>query len=504
VLQLMHSFRGYSPPADILDAVRHGQIGAFCLFAYNVESPAQLRELTDALRRATQDGGQLPPIMGIDQEGGQLIAVTGGATELPGNMALGATRSPELAAQAGYVLARELLAMGLNLNFAPSLDVNVNPANPVIGIRSFGDNPQLVADLGTAMIHGMQAQGVIATAKHFPGHGDTAIDTHADLPEVTHRLERMESVELLPFRAAIKAGVGAIITAHVVFSALDPDNPATVSPLVLDGFLRREMGFNGLIITDAMDMHAVAQRGQEQSVRDALTAGVDLALLGHLPDQLGMMARLKPLARADALARIEIARQAIPRTLPSFDVIGCAEHQQIAQTIADQSITLVRDSGQLPLRPAPDDQIAVITPQPVDLTPADTSSLVRITLADAIQRRHPRVQALELPYQAAPSDIQNILRATEQAKVVIVGTITADRDPVQAELVRALYQRGQWPIVVALRTPYDLVEFPMIDTYLCAYGIRPVTMEAVVRVLFGEIAARGVLPCALPGMLVGQ
>ncbi len=502
MLQLMHSFRGYAPPTDVLDAVRRGYIGAFCLFAYNVESPTQLRQLTDSLRHAAHEGGQLPPILGIDQEGGQVIAVTGGATELPGNMALGATRSPELAEKAGYVLARELLAMGVNLNFAPSLDVNVNPANPVIGIRSFGDNPQLVADLGTAMIRGMQAAGVIATAKHFPGHGDTAIDTHLSLPEVAHTLDRMEAVELLPFRAAIKAGVGAIITAHMVFSALDPDNPATVSPIVLDSFLRHTLGFSGLIITDAMDMHAVAQRGAEVSVRDALNAGVDLALLGHLPDQLGMMERMKSLVRPDALARIEKARQAIPQTLPPFDVIGCTEHQQIAQTIADQSITLVRDSGQLPLRPGPDDRIIVITPQPVDLTPADTSSQVQMTLTDAIQRRHPHVQSFELPYQATLVDIQNILQATADAKIVIVGTISVDRNTAQADLVQALYQRGQSPIVIALRTPYDLVDFPMIETYLCAYGIRPVTMEAVARVLFGEIEARGVLPCALPGMAV--
>jgi beta-N-acetylhexosaminidase len=499
--QLMHSFEGRAAPPAILEAVQRGEIAAFCLFAgLNVDSPGQLRELTESLRQAAQHGGHLPPLIGIDQEGGQLIAVTGGATELPGNMALGATRSAALAEQAGRVLGLELLAMGLNMNFAPSLDVNVNPANPVIGTRSFGDDPALVATLGTALIRGLQSTGVLAAAKHFPGHGDTSIDTHDSLPVIAHSLERINAVELVPFRAAIQAGVDAIITAHILFSALDNVNVATLSPMVLDRFLRRELGFKGLIITDAMDMRAVAQRGRIQSVSAALQAGVDLVLLGHMTDQLALIEAMRPLVRPDAVARIQTAQAKAPLSLPSPDVIGCAEHRQIAQTIADQSITLVRDSGCLPLRPAPGTSIAVITPHPMDLTPADTSSAVRITLAEAVARRHRNVQAYELPHQATDEAISAILQATAQADVIIMGTISAERDPGQVALIRALIERGQMPIVAALRTPYDLVSLPRIETYLCAYGIRPVTMEAVARVLFGEIEARGILPCAIPGL----
>ncbi len=498
--QLMHSFAGSAPPEDVLAAVRRGEVTGFWLFGSNLESPAQLRELTDTLRRAAQDGGQLPPLLAIDQEGGQLIAMTGGATELPGNMALGATRSAALAEQAGYVLGRELLAMGVNMNFAPSLDVNVNPANPVIGIRSFGDDPALVAELGTALIRGTQATGVLATAKHFPGHGDTASDTHDSLPVIPHSMERLNAVELLPFRAAIDAGVGAVMTAHVLFSALDSQSAATLSTRVLDGFLRREMRFGGIIITDAMDMHAVSQHGGEEAVRRALLAGVDLALLGHLPDHLGMGRRMPPV-RPDSLARIQSVQARFPKELPSLDIVGCAEHQAVAQAIADASITAVRSQGRLPLQPAPDDLIAVITPRPVDLTPADTSSRVRIALADAIQRRHRCVQAFELPSQAEADEVRAILEATEQAKTIVVGTISVNGDPGQVDLVQGLVQRGQSPIVVALRTPYDLLAFPSVSTYLCAYGIRPASMEAVARVLFGEIEARGVLPCAIPGLL---
>lgn len=498
--QLMHSFTGHEAPPAYLDAVRSGAVATFCLFAgMNVATPAQLRDLNESLHRAAEEGNQPPPLIGIDQEGGQLIAIRGGATELPGNMALGATRSPELAEQAGRVLGYELRAMGLNLNFAPSVDVNVNPANPVVGTRSFGADPTLVAELGAAMIRGTQSAGVIATAKHFPGHGDIQVDTHHELPTVAHPMERIQAVELHPFRTAITSGVQAIMSAHILFPEMDTERPATISRAIMDGYLRRDMGFDGLIITDAMDMHAVAQFGAVNSVRMALEAGVDLALLGHLPGQLDMIEPLQAAARPASVQRIVAAQQRVGGSWPNLDVVGCAQHQQIAQAIADRSITLVRGAAQLPLRPGPEDTIAVITPQTANLTPADTSAAVEIDLAEAIRRRHGRTTAYTMPRNAPDATISAILIATRSAATVVMGTIAAEQDPAQAALVKAIHALGQRLIVVSLRTPYDLVAFPDINTYLCAYGVRPVTTEAIARVLFGEIQATGVLPCPIPG-----
>ncbi len=496
----MHSFHGYTPPEDVLAATRRGEIRAFCLFTHaNVSSPAQVRALTDALYRAAQEGGQPPPLIGIDQEGGQLMAIAGEATDIPGNMALGATHSPELAEQAGRVLGRELLAMGINLNFAPVLDVNINPENPVVGTRSFGDDPALVAELGVAMIRGMRAEGILTAVKHFPGHGDTDTDTHHTSPTIVHSVERMETVELRPFQAAIEAGTDAVMTAHVIFSALDAERPATISPAVLSGLLRRDMGFTGLIITDAMDMYAVARYGAEESVRAALAAGADLALLGHLTDQLALSRRLNNLKRPDSAARIRAAQDRIPRDRPSLEIVGCPEHRRVARQIAERAITLVRGGERLPLRPGPEDMIAVITAQSVDLTPADTSSAVRIALDEAIRRRHPRTTSLEMPRQAPEQTVAAVLHAAAAADIVIVATTAADSDPGQAALVRELHARGKSPVVIALRTPYDLRAFPMIEVYLCAYSVRPVSTEAAARVLFGEIPATGLLPCAIPG-----
>ena len=490
------------PPPEVLDAVRRGEIGAFCLFNFNVVSPAQLRALCLALYQAAEEGGYPPPIIGIDQEGGQLIAVAEGATELPGNMALGATRSPELAEAAGRVLGRELLAMGVNMNFAPALDINSNPNNPGIGIRSFGDNPELVSELGRATIRGMQAEGVLATAKHFPGLGDTATDSHFGLPVVEHSLERMRAVELVPFRDAIEAGVEVLMTGHIVFSALD-ERPATLSRPVLQGLLREEMGFEGLLITDAMDMNAVSREGTLPSVEAALQAGNDLVLLAHVPNQLSLISQTRHLINADSVARIQHAREHLPRELPPLAVVGGEEHRQIAQQIADRAMTIVRDNGRLPLHLNPEDRLVVVTVQTADLTPADTSSKVRVGLASAISRRHANTEAVEIPMNAGENTIRAVLRFLEDADQIIVGTISADHDLGQTALIRALCDRGQQPIVVSLRTPYDCVSLPMVQTYLCAYSIRPVATEAVARVLFGEIEATGVLPCALPGLAVG-
>ncbi len=500
--QMMLSFEGTTAPPAILDAVERGEVASFCLFGhYNGGSPAEVRALTESLIRAARAGGLPAPIIGIDQEGGQLMALTEDVTELPGNMALGATRSPALAEQAGRLLGLELRAMGINLNFAPSADVNVNAANPVVGTRSFGEDPEVVADLSAAMVRGIQSAGIGATAKHFPGHGDVDLDSHFDLPVVSHPRERLHAIELRPFRAAIAAGVRAVMTAHVLYPALDPERPATLSRPILDGLLRGELGFGGVIITDAMDMAPVARYGALESARMALSAGADLVLLAHLPDQLALVRETLPTTDPGAAARIHALRVALDGPLPDLDVVGCADHRAIAQTIADRSITLVRDAGRLPLRPGPDELIAVITPETRNLTPADSSAHVRIRLAEAIRARHPRTEAHELRRSAG--EVGELLAAVEAADLVVVGTISAEADPEQAALVRGLMARGQRVIVVSLRTPYDLVAFPEAPTYLCAYSIRDVSTEAVARALFGEIRPMGVLPCAIPGVAAG-
>jgi beta-N-acetylhexosaminidase len=479
--------------------VRRGEIASFCMFTYNFETVAQFRRLNESIYAAAKEGGLPPPIIGIDQEGGQLIPIRDGATLLPGNMALGATGSTELAYAAGRMLATEMLAVGCNLVFAPVMDLNNNPDNLAVGIRAFGDRPADVARMGVALIAGMQSAGVIASAKHFPGHGDTSTDSHFGVPVVNKPRAELDENELYPFREAVRNGTWSVLTGHLLFPALDPENVATASRRMLTGLLREEWGYDGLIITDAMDMHAINRIGKRESVRAVLEAGIDLVLMAHLTEQLEMTTEMMHLENAASRVRIQQARERAPLELPSLDVIGSSEHEAVAQAIADTSITTVRDGRQLPLRPTPETQIAVITVRPTNITPADTSEGEKINLAETIQARHPRVTALEFDYQAPIRDINPILEASENADIVIVGTVCADQDETQAVLVRELHRRGKQPIVISMRTPYDVRAFPEIDTYLCAYSYRPVTTEAIARVLFGEIEARGVLPCTIPG-----
>jgi beta-N-acetylhexosaminidase len=493
----MVSFRGFEAPDWILDGIRNGSIPAVCLFAYNVASLAQLRDLNLALRDAAASGGLPPPIIGIDQEGGQLMAVTGGATELPGNMALGATRSAELAHAAGRILGLELLALGCNLNFAPVLDLATRPENNVVGLRAFSDSAGLVSELGAAQLRGLQETGLLATIKHFPGHGDTELDSHHVTPQINLTLAEMLAHELLPFRAAIAADAAALITAHVLYPQLD-DQPATHSAVILKDLLRGQLGFEGLVITDALDMQAIAGTSGFERSHKALQAGADLALLGHLPGQQQLVRQLAEVSDAESVARVAAVRAGLPRELPDLDTVGCAEHQAVAQRIADASVTLLRGcSATLGIRP--DERLLLVSVLAGDLTPAETSSGIRLQLAQQLARRHAGTVELVLDYAADGAALRELLQAVDdyQPHKVVVATVNASSDPSQVTFLRELVRRGHDPAVVMLRSPLDAKSLPFVSTLLCTYGRRSVQTEAAARVLFGELQPTGRLPISL-------
>src|SRR5690606_37834621 len=253
---------------------------------HNVESAAQVRALTRRLQQATADAQpdteRLPLLIAADQEGGQLLALGQETTPFPGNMALGATGDPGLARRVGQAMGREMAAMGVNVNYAPVCDVNSNPQNPNVGIRAFGDDPELVARFSAAMIGGLQSAGVAATAKHFPGNGDSDIDPHYGVPVLSQDRAALEAGPFRPFQAAIDAGVRLIMSAHVALPALTgrADVPATLQREIMHDLLRDELGFQGLIISDAMDMAAISQgAGQIIDAIAALRAGIDVLLL---------------------------------------------------------------------------------------------------------------------------------------------------------------------------------------------------------------------------------
>ncbi len=274
-------FNGTSPSREILEMVRRGVYGVI-LFSRNVESAEQVAELVAELKRAA---GR-PLLVSVDQEGGRVarLRASHGFTEVPPMRALGQTKDAELARKVGALFARELRAVGIDQDFAPVVDVDTNPKNPVIADRSFSRDPAEVARLATAFAEGLQGAGVAGCAKHFPGHGDTSQDSHEHLPRLSHALERLEAVELLPFRALARAGIASVMTAHVVFEALDAGRPATLSRPVMN-LLREKCGFTGCAISDDLDMKAVADHFPlEESVPGALDAGVDALILCQKPE----------------------------------------------------------------------------------------------------------------------------------------------------------------------------------------------------------------------------
>ncbi|WP_240636838.1 beta-N-acetylhexosaminidase [Paenibacillus silvae] len=280
---LLCGFHGTEPEGEVEKLLRGYPIGGVVYFARNVVSPEQVERLSSGLQDIAQASGNVPLWVAIDQEGGMVARITQGIALMPGQMAIAAAGSMQYAYEAARISGMELKSMGINMNFAPVLDVNNNANNPVIGVRSFGESPEAVAEFGAATIAGFQNAGIAATAKHFPGHGDTDTDSHLDLPVITHDKARVNRVELEPFRAAIVEGVDAMMSAHIYFPALEPERlPVTLSHSVLTGLLRKELGYEGMIVTDCMEMNAIAVHyGTVDAAVLAVEAGADMVLISH-------------------------------------------------------------------------------------------------------------------------------------------------------------------------------------------------------------------------------
>ena len=492
--------------ADDAATLRDCRLAGVVLFADNIGTPEETRALTARVQELCGRAGQ-PAIVAVDQEGGRVQRLGPPATSFPSAMALGATGSAAHAERWGYATARELRALGITMNFAPVLDVNNNAANPVIGTRSYGERPAEVARLALAAAAGLRAGGVAATAKHFPGHGDTGTDSHYDLPTIAGDRARLDAVELPPFRAAIAAGFPAIMTSHIIFPALDPDGlPCTLSPRLLGGLLREELGFEGVIVSDAMNMRAIADRwgiaegavrfiaaggdlvepiGEERAVHAALVAAVESGRIGA--------ARLTDARARVAALRAWLAMQGAAD--PAW--LGAAEHRQWAATIARDALTLLRDdAGLLPLRR--DARLAVLELTHQWTLLDDDKRPTRGPLAAALATQFPHLPDVTLDgHEPRPTEIAAARAAVADADVVIVGTRATNRFPAQAAFVRDLLALGRPTVAVALADPYDALAYPAAPTALATYGADPAILTALGAVLTGDERPRGRLPVTL-------
>ncbi|WP_449355254.1 glycoside hydrolase family 3 protein [Virgibacillus natechei] len=491
------------------EVIENYHIGGVIYFNWtdNIGTPIdteQVNVLSNDLQEIAMDQrGEIPLFISTDQEGGIVQRVTSPGTVFPGNMALGATRSQGYAAESAGILGEELRSLGINMNFAPVADVNINPENPVIGVRSFGENPDLVSRLSVAQVNAYREENVIASAKHFPGHGDTAVDSHYGLPIINHDLETLHEVDLKPFKAAIEAGIDSIMTAHIVVPALDDSGlPATLSKPILTDLLRGEMGFEGLIITDSLGMSGANVVPENRVAIEAFKAGNDI-LLNPPNVELAYNSMMEAVESGEiseervdeSVFRILKAKMDKdlfddPYTDPeAIENIGTEEHLQTAEEIANRSITLVKNEDDvLPLNG--DDNVFITGP----------SSAKPDLLTEALNEEEIEANSFATAMSPTDEQIDEAVANAGEADKVIVTTYTANTNEAQQQLVQEMEATGKTVIVAAIRNPYDLMVFPEVDGYLTTYGFQDVSVKALANVIAGVVNPFGKLPVTIPDL----
>jgi beta-N-acetylhexosaminidase len=476
----------------------------------NFDSPAQVAKLSNGLQQAAvTSGAHIPLQIGTDQEGGTVTRMGAPATEFPNSMAIAAGRSTDSANQAATIIGHELRAVGINQDFAPDSDVNSNPANPVIGVRSFAGQPGLASQFVTAEVKGYQESGppsatVSSTAKHFPGHGDAATDSHTGLPRINRTEDQWRAIDVPPFKAAIAAGIDSIMSAHIQFPSLDPSGePATLSKPIITGKLRNELGYNGVVITDSLEMQGVRELHSDAEIPVlALKAGIDQLLMPvHLDVAINaVLAAVKsgdlPMQRIDQsvlrVLKLKLKRGILyaPFTNPAQvpQKVGTPAHLTTAQGIADRSVTAIaNDAGLLPLKQKP--ATALVTGWGVASTQ---------TLADKLTAHGTKASVLQTGQTPSDALITQAATAAKTADLVVVLTNNLGGFPLQNKLLQALMDTGKPVVAVAAQIPYDAGYANPVPTWLATYGYIGPSLEALAKVILGESKPTGKLPVDVP------
>lgn len=468
-----------------------------------------------------QDLSRVPLWITADFEGGAGLRYLG-ATRLPRAMAMGATANPDMAYQAGRITAEEARALGINVNFYPVVDVNNNARNPIINIRSFGGDPLLVARMARAYIRGSQEHGVMATAKHFPGHGDTSTDSHLELPVIDVDRARLDRIELPPFRAAVDEGVGGVMSAHIALPRIEPGNlPATLSSMMLTGVLRGELKFSGVIFTDAMNMRGVAAHYPEgEAAVRSVKAGADIVLYPPNVEQAFLAlkravesgeikeSRIDESVRRilTAKAKVGLDKQRLVDIGNLDKVLGNNEHQRAAQQIIENAITLVRDKQSvLPLKLAPEQKVLFITM--VDNSEGWRDGVPGRAFFQELLKRHPNSTDVYLTDKTAPAELELIRKLAAFSDAVVVNAFirvssfkgSIDLSEGEINLLKRLSAIDKPLVFVLYGSPYLLSFVPELPTYILVYEYYPAAEEAALRAVLGEIDFRGKLPVELPG-----
>lgn len=491
------------------EAIEKYHIGGVIYFNWtdNIKTPLdskQTHSLSNGIQKiAMNQRLPIPLLIAADQEGGVVARVTEPATVFPGNMAIGATRSKEYAYESAKIMGMELKNLGINMDLAPTLDVNVNPDNPVIGVRSFAENPDLTAQLGAAQVTGYQNSNVAATAKHFPGHGDTNVDSHYGLPIINHDLETLHQVDLKPFKAAIKKDIDAIMPGHIVVPALDPSGlPATLSKPILTDLLRKEMRFNGVIVTDSLGMSGANVIPANRVAVEAFKAGADILL--NPPNvpvayeavlnavKTGEISKKRLNESVFRILELKFKRGLFHHPLvpdSSIKNIGLPENLEKANRITEASITLVKNKNSaLPLHK--EEKVLITGPS------AGNPSI----LSQKLQTKGYRTDTFETGTSPTKEEIDQAVLRTKNADKIVITAYSANTNAAQKELIQKLQATGKKVIIASMRNPYDILAVPNVDANILTYGFRDVSVQALAKTLSGELSPTGKLPVTIPGL----
>lgn len=488
--KLVFGFHGTTLTPEFKAFLREYKVGNVILFLRNVSSADQLRQLCGEIRALILEETGCPPFIIIDQEGGMVSRLPADAVNVPGAMALAAAGNPEGARHASEITIRQLKGLGANFNMAPVLDVNSNARNPVIGVRSFGDDPARVADFGCAAIAPYAGSGVLCCAKHFPGHGDTAVDSHLGLPRVDKTEAELEALELIPFRRAIEAGVPAIMMSHVLFPQLEPDQlPCTMSRKMVTGLLREKLGFEGLILTDCMEMLAIQDHfGTANGVVAAIQAGVDLA---EISSTFALeQAAAKALLEAGQHGKLDLAeiQASVDRILrykqqlfQTIEPALCnrAEDRAAAEALSRRAVTEV-GGPRFPVN----ENVFFCGCADYRASGAGNETGSGSTFPEYLEARF-HAGSLVTPKDPTDQDIQAAVDAARESEAIVLGTCNAHLFRGQLALCQALAALGKPMAVVAMRNPYDLSGLPENLWRLAAYDYSAPALAAVAEIFSG-------------------
>lgn len=503
---LMFGFEGESINQETIELIKTYKAGNVILFTRNIENGQQLYNLNQSLQKQAIDHLGIPMFIAIDQEGGMVSRIQKGATFFPGAMTISANGSLESCYQVGNKMGNELKHLGINMNFAPVLDINNNPKNPVIGVRSYSDKPEVVSQYGQAFIKGMQNH-IIATGKHFPGHGDTHVDSHLALPKVKYDLERLEKIEFVPFVDAINNGLKAMMSSHIDFPHLTKDGlPTTLSKDVLTTLLREKLGFKGLIVTDGMTMKAIENNyGSVKASLMAVEAGANIYCICHLREkQIESLAYIK-----QAILNHDIDEKLIDQRVQLIldykkqyietldfdqtyddvkDVVENKETQKFSYQIVEGAASLVKGK-QLKLS----NNALFIGIMPKATTIAD-EALGHYDIFTGIEKEIKSLEIVKLPITPSHLDILAVIEKAKAYDQLVVTTYNGNVYQEQIKLIDYLSDLGKEMHVISMRNPYDLYYTKKIKNYVCLYEYTPNSIKVLLKYLKGNLKLKGKVP----------